>query len=269
MKKNLLKRRLIAISTVVILVGAILLYVKLTVKSQINETEIYVTKNEIPPRTEITDDMVEKIKVPVQGIPTNALNSKKDIVGKWTVAGYGIPSHSFVYKEKVVNKRDMPDSGILELGENEVAFPLLVDLETSLGNSIIPDSKVDLYFKTEVKDNDEKTKALYGKIASQVRVVSVKDADASNVFDPEGYKQGEEQVGVVKKNDKSLAKIYIFAVPNELNDLINKAKLIGDIVPIATGSSYDTKKATEVGTKEIVGYIEESTYKSKNENKGE
>ncbi|MGG1021172.1 hypothetical protein G3M81_22965 [Bacillus paralicheniformis] len=262
MKKSLWKKRIIALFTVLALIASIVFYVKLTVKAKINETEVYVTKSDIPPRTEITKDMVEKIVVPVQGIPSDAVRSEKDIVGKWTVAGYGIPSHSFIYKDKIVNKNEMPDSGILELQKNEVAFPLLVDLETSLGNSIIPDSKVDLYFKSSIKDND-KSKAIYGKLASQVRVVSVKDADASNVFDPEGYKQGEEQTSAINKNNKSLAKIYIFAVPRELNDLINKAKLVGDIVPIATGHSYDAETKTEAGQNEVIKYIEDSSYKSK------
>ncbi|MED3677049.1 MULTISPECIES: Flp pilus assembly protein CpaB [Bacillati] len=268
MKKSIWKKRIVAIGTAVVLVVFIVAFVKISVSAEVNETAVYVTKSDIPPRTEITQDMLEKITVPSQGIPADAIKSEKDIVGKWTVAGYGIPSHSFLYKDKVVSKSDMPDSGILELQKNEVAFPLLVDLETSLGNSIIPDSKVDLYFKSSIKDDDSNSKALYGKLASQVRVVAVKDADASNVFDPEGYKQGEEQTSsVTKKNQKSLAKIYIFALPKDLNDLVNKAKLIGDIVPIATGHSYDAETKTTSDQNAVVDYINDSTYTNDQKNK--
>ncbi len=54
-------------------------------------------------------------------------------------------------KNKVVKKEELPDSAILNLKDGEVAFPLLVDLETSSGNSIIPNTYVDLYFKQVVK----------------------------------------------------------------------------------------------------------------------
>lgn len=267
MKKTIWKKRIVALGTALMLVLVIVAFVKISVSAEVNETSVYVTKSDIPPRTEITKDMLEKITVPSQGIPSDAIKSEKDIVGKWTVAGYGIPSHSFLYKDKIVSKSDMPDSGILELEKNEVAFPLLVDLETSLGNSIIPDSRVDLYFKSSIKDDDSNSKAIYGKLASQVRVVAVKDADASNVFDPEGYKQGEEQTSVTKKNQKSLAKIYIFALPKDLNDLVNKAKLIGDIVPIATGHSYDADTKTESGQNDVIDYIKDSSYTKDQKNK--
>ncbi|NUH84755.1 hypothetical protein HUN92_13600 [Bacillus firmus] len=256
-KKSIWKKRIISLLTVVALIGSIFIYTQFTIKAEINEREVIVTKTEIPPRTEITEDMLETIVVPTQGIPSDAVNSKEDIVGKWTVAGYGIPSHSFIYGKKIVSKSEMPDAGILELEENEVAFPLLVDLETSLGNSIIPDSKVDLYFRSLV-EQDEKSKAIYGKLASKVRVVAVKDADAQMVFDPEGYQQGKKQDNT-NKEQTSLAKIYIFAIPEELNGLINKAKLLGQIVPIATGKSDEVEEEATNEESEVIKYVEESS----------
>lgn len=265
MKKNVWKRRIISVLTVVLLISAILLYTNFRIKAEVNETQVVVTKVDIPPRTEITKDMLTTITVPMQGIPTNAYKTEKDIVGKWTVAGYGISSNSFVYEEKIVEKSELPDAGILALNEDEVAFPLLVDLETSLGNSIIPNSSVDLYFRSLVDDEeDSKTKAMYGKLASQVRVVAVKDSDASNVFDPEGYNQGKKQ-SHTNNEQNSLAKIYIFAIPKELNDLINKAKLLGDIVPIATSESYKEGEKATTEKNEIVKYIEGNTYKTETE----
>jgi pilus assembly protein CpaB len=265
MKKNVWKRRVISFITVVLLISTIVLYTNFKIKAEVNETQVIVTKVDIPPRTEITKDMLTTITVPMQGIPTNAFKAEKDIVGKWTVAGYGISSNSFIYEEKVVNKSELPDAGILALNEDEVAFPLLVDLETSLGNSIIPNSSVDLYFRSLIDDEeDSKTKAMYGKLASQVRVVAVKDSDASNVFDPEGYNQGKKQQNT-NSQQNSLAKIYIFAIPKELNDLINQAKLLGDIVPIATSESYKEDKDTTSEQNEIIKYVEGNIYKTETE----
>ncbi|MCM3227702.1 Flp pilus assembly protein CpaB [Terribacillus saccharophilus] len=258
-KKNFFKKRILPILIVLGLLLSIYIYTNVSVNAQVNRTQVFVTKTDIPPRTEITSDMVEPISVPQQGIPANAVTNKDEIVGKWTLAGYGISSHSYIYENKVVEKSDMPDEGILKLEEGEVAYPLLVDLETSLGNSIIPDSKVDLYFQSLVSDEtDSSQKAIYGKLASQVRVVSVKDADASNVFDPEGYQQGEQQEDTTS-NEQSVATIYVFAIPEELNELLSKAKLLGQVVPVANGS--DNVDEETLKESQITDFIKESSVK--------
>lgn len=267
MRKSLWKKRLLSLVTVLALILIIFTYTKFTISAEIDEKEIVVTKVDIPPRTLITEDMLETIVVPSRGIPNNTWINAEDVIGQYTVAGYGISKHSFIYKEKLVTQNQMPDAGILELKENEVAFPLLVDLETSLGNSIIPDSNVDLYFRTLLKgESSNESKAIYGKLASQVRVVAVKDADASNVFDPEGYQNGEEQ-NVTKEQKLALAKIYIFAIPQELNETINKAKLLGDIVPIATGKSYSKSTETKIEENKVIEYIQNSSFEQKEKSK--
>ncbi|MFS0783373.1 hypothetical protein [Bacillus sp. 1P06AnD] len=263
--KSKWKKRIVALLTVIVLVCSILIFTKVRINAEMNEKPIVVSKIDIPPRTEITEDMLETIVVPTKSVPSNAASEAKDIIGTWTKAGYGIPAHSYIYDNKVTVQDKMPDAGILELKEGEVAFPLLVDLETSLGNSIIPDTKVDLYFRSLLKDEDS-DKALYGKLASQVRVVSVKNADAANVFDPDEYSKGtsKEADGSNKANfqteENSMAKIYIFAVPSSLNELLNKAKLLGEIVPIATGKQ--SKKDLTDDLNDVKAYIYTSSYKN-------
>lgn len=269
MKKTMWKKRVFSFLIVAALVLSIFAYTTFTIDAEIDETNIVVTKEEIPPRTEITKEMIQVITVPSRGIPKGTIKKEEDVLGKWTVAGYGISSNSFIYDDKVVYKSELPDSGILNLKENEVAIPLLVDLETSLGNSIIPNTTVDLYFRAISSDDEKsKEKAIYGKMASQVRVVAVKDADASNVFDPEGYQQGVEQ----KDKDKqqpSLAKIYIFAVPEDLNVVLNKAKLLGEVVPVATGKSYVEDAETVLDENEVIRYIQSATYEDEEGKKKE
>lgn len=58
----------------------------------------------------------------------------------------------------MVSKDELPDAAILNLKPSEVAFPLLVDIETSSGNSIIPESHVDLYFKEQLRIKMKKVK---------------------------------------------------------------------------------------------------------------
>ncbi|MDI3236423.1 RcpC/CpaB family pilus assembly protein [Exiguobacterium antarcticum] len=257
-KKKGLKQNLIAGSTAVLLIGGIVGYTKYKISDEVDEVPVIYTKSEIAPRTEITKNMLVVRSVPSKALPPNAVTDMKKVVGKWTVSGYGLSKNSLVYKDKISKKENLPDSAILNLKEDEVAFSLLVDLETSLGNSIVPNSKVDLYFRTK-KDaaTQEGMNVLYGKLASQIRVVAVKDAQAANVFETEGVQQEEKDDSLTSTNKQNtMASIYIFAVPQEVNVLLNKAKLVGDVVPVATSEVYKYKKSDEkLDESMVVKYI--------------
>lgn len=259
MKKNVWKKRMQALLLVVCLIGGIFLYTKVTISAEVNETEVIVTAIDIPPSTQITEEMLTVHSTASRGIPTNAVLKAEDIIGKWTISGYGMSKNSYIYDDKIVNQEELPNAGILELEENEVALPLLVDLESSLGNSIVPNANVDLYFKS-ILYQDDSEKALYGRLASQVRVVAIKDSKASNVFATEG-KTAKSKEEVTNQEAQSMARIYIFAIPEELGELMNKAKMLGEITPIATGKSNNTDLETIAEESEVVKYIEEATFK--------
>lgn len=258
MKRTLWRKRVGSILLVLALVSVIVLYTKVTINAEVNETKVIVTKVDIPPRTQITEEMLVEHSVPSRAIPLNAVLDANEIIGKWTLAGYGISKNSFIYEEKIVEQSELPDAGLLELKEDEVAVPLLVNLESSLGNSIIPNTHIDLYFQDIVLDDNDK-KALYGKLISNVRVVAVKNAQASDVFDVEGYNNGQKN-DTSNNNSKTMAKIYIFAVPSEMGGVVNKAKMLGNVIPIATGKSYFEDIDTVLESNEVVQYIQDSTF---------
>ncbi|MDT0193707.1 RcpC/CpaB family pilus assembly protein [Exiguobacterium sp. BG5(2022)] len=267
-RKKERQKKTIAILLALALILGIVSYTQLKISAEIDPVQIVYAKQEIPPRTEITADMISTREVSSKAVPPNAITDPNKVIGKWTVTGYGVPKNSFMYDEKILKKENLPDSAILNLQKDEVALPLLVDLETSLGNSIIPNTKVDLYFRSK-KDNsttDDK-KVLYGKLATNVRVVSVKDNQASNVFQTEGKEEEEENAS--SSNQPSLASIYIFAVPQELNELLNKAKLVGDVVPVATSEAYSVSKDEEQLTNEEVLQFIEGTYQQNEEGENE
>lgn len=257
-KKKGFKQNLIAGSSAIVLLAGVVGYTQYKIRAEVDEVPVIYTKSEIAPRTEITKNMLVVRNVPSKALPPNAVTDMKKVVGKWTVSGYGLSKNSLVYKDKISAKEKLPDSAILELKENEVAFSLLVDLETSLGNSIVPNSKVDLYFRTK-KDaaSQEGMNVLYGKLASQIRVVAVKDAQAANVFETEGVQREQEDDSMTSTNKQNtMASIYIFAVPQEVNALLNKAKLVGDVVPVATSEAYKYNKNDEkLDESMVVKYI--------------
>lgn len=266
MKKGIWKKRLLSIITVVLLIGVITAYTKITINAEVNEKTVFVTKMDIPPRTQITEEMLVKHTIPSRAIPLNSITDPDEIVGKWTVTGYGISKNSFIFKDKIVEQSELPDAGLLELKEGEIAVPLLVDLETSLGNSIIPNTNIDLYFRDVIYDENN-PKAMLGTLAENIRVIAVKDSQATNVFDTKGNLDEANSQDITTTESTTLAKIYIFAVPTELGELINKGKLLGEVFPVATGLTYKKDIEVNASENEIVDYINQATFTKEKEEK--
>ncbi|HWO75023.1 MAG TPA: RcpC/CpaB family pilus assembly protein [Bacillus sp. (in: firmicutes)] len=239
---SLTKKRLIAGSAALLGVMGVYQYTEVTIQNNLKPTKAYFAAQDIPPHTKITEDMIFEIPdVPADGLPPNVFMKKEDIIGKWTVEGYGVTKNSPFYKGKIVKTNEMPDAAILNLNPDESAFPLLVDLETSSGNAIIPGAYVDLYFVT---DSTVDRKPLSGLLFERVRVTSVKDSQTRNVFGSEDYtekKSEEKNTGVASStnNSNAVAKLYTLAVSKEQLQLLNQAKILGNLVPVANGLSYE------------------------------
>lgn len=265
MKKKRIPKKAISLGMAIVIAAGTAGYIKYSINSGINPQQVYYTKVDIPPRTKITKDMVQARTVPNDAIPPNAVTNMNDIVGKYTVNEYGVSENSFLFKDKIVKKEDLPDAAILNLKENEVAFPLLVDIETSSGNSIIPNSYVDLYFKGMVQETDANgntvEKPVFGRVAQHVRVTSVKDSNAANVFDSQGVKvDGSYEENLTNEaKQRPMAKIYTFAVSEEENEVLNKGALIGKIIPVASGDAYKQDVDVENEDK-IVKWIKSQSY---------
>ncbi len=261
MKNKNIKKNITIVLAIVSLISAIVLYNKISIKSELNETTVYVTAHEIQPRKEIKEDDVRLIKVNANSVPPNAFTKKEDIVGKWTLQGFGLATNSYFYKNGLVEKENLPDAALLNLEEGEVAVSLLVDLETSYANSIIPDTKLDLNFRTMIHEDNE-PKVLLGTLAKNARVISVKDAKASDVFEQNGnYNEANNAVTDVSKTESNtLAKIYIFAIPKEFENTFNKAKFIGEVYPVVTDKTYDLNVKVEVPDNEVIQYIQNVSY---------
>jgi len=235
---------------------------KWEVNRQIAPIETYFTAEEIASGTAITEEMLLPMEIPSKAIPPNAITDKSQIVGMYVKNGFNIPPNSYLYSEVLTPENEMPNSSVLKLKEGEYAFPLLVDLETSLGNGILPDSKVDLAFRATLDNDSGEDMVIFGTLATDVRVTSVKDSNATAVFKDEANSTKD-------KNSKaeSMSKLYTFAVSGELNDLLSKAAKLGEIRPVAKGQTEETAKSeTILSQNEVVDYILNNSYLAK-ENK--
>lgn len=225
------------------------------VNNEISPVNAYFTSGDIAAGSVITKEMLNYIEVPAKSLPPNVIIDEEEIVGKYVKYGYSIPKNSYFFNDVVLSENDMPNSSVLKLAEGEFAFPLIVDLETSLGNGIVPDTKVDIAFRTKVYNPEtEQDEPIFGILSENVRVTSVKDNNASAVFSDEG-------TGKNNSETKTLTKLFTFAVDSELNELLNKAVLLGEVRPIAKGEITDVVNDETMSTNEVITWIESNTFK--------
>jgi pilus assembly protein CpaB len=256
-------RKVLALIVAGIAVVAVYFYTESTVQKEVAPTTVVIATRDIPPHTEITEEMVQVVQVPRRALPQENpyASSLEEVVGKWTVEGYGIANKGYINKNKILPKEQLPDSGLLELKEGEYAFSTSVDLETSHGNTIRPGTKVDLYLATELNVKDllsekellEQTDNIrfiddkvyyFGRVVEGARVVEVKDNRGNKVFTPEQYTENPDEKSSSPKKQQ-IARMYTVAVDLEELDLANKAKLIGDIIPVVSGTSYNDLESVE------------------------
>lgn len=251
-KNSLKNKKIIAPIVAVIAVGAFATYNKVTVANAVNPVPVVIANTEIPSHTQITEDMLSTVNLPSSSIPPDAMRGDlESYVGMWTPYNSSIPQNSYLFENYVVDKDELSDSAILNLDAGEVAFPLLVDLESSSGNSILPNTYVDLYFKDVETNADGEEKVFFGGLQDSVRVTSVKDDSTDDVFT-------QSTTGAESK--KSIAKLYTFAVTPEQLALLEKAKDIGEVIPIAKSSaSSDDNENFETVSNQIdtIMYINE------------
>lgn len=250
-------RRVLALIVAAIAVVAVYFYTNSAIETEVNPTRVVVAKQDIPPHSEIQEHMVAEVEVPRKalGQENPYASSAADVIGKWTVEGYGIPANGFINTKKILPKELLPDSGLLELKDGEYAFSTQVDLKTSHGNTIKPGTKVDLYLaaRFNIKDLSEEMIAsqgwdkgqtfmddnvyYFGRVATDARVIEVKDSRGNKVFTPEQYTEDPADQGGKKKQE--VARLYTVALDLDQLQLVNKASLFGEIIPIVSGTSYN------------------------------
>ncbi|EEM56667.1 MULTISPECIES: Flp pilus assembly protein CpaB [Bacillus cereus group] len=271
---NLASKKVIAGTAAIAVVAGVWGYSYMQTESKIKPVKVVVTKQDIAPHTKITADMIAEKEFPVSGIPPKTALKKEDVLGKWTKDGYGIAANSYMNSTKLAKEEELTDAGVISLKEGEYAFTLPVDIETSNGNAIVPNTYVDLYLAANLDaeklgqavgiQNLEKkfispTVKYFGLAAKKVRVISVKDGNTTDVFN--ALPNTENADGSKPSNiDRRQARLYTIAVNKETLQTLNKAKLIGNVIPVTNGQSYEDL----IKDKKVSKYTDETTPNSMN-----
>ncbi len=206
------------------------------IKQLTNPVSVPYAVQDIPARTEITEKMIDTVKVASSMITDNVITSKSSIVGKYVNYNTFVPAGSLFYSAVLVNWESMPDSAWSNVITGNTLVSLPVSTTTTYGNSIYPGDKIDLYYKSV----DTNGKLLLGSLIKGIEVIAVKDKNGNHIFK--------------KSSSQQEASALIFSVPESYHLLLRKAMYLdGEIIPVPRNSSYDV--TTTIGSEYLKNFI--------------
>ena len=218
-----------------------------TINQTVNPVSIPVAKVKIPAQTKITGDMLQIKKISKVSLTDNVVRNASLIVGKYTNINVTIPAGSMIYKEWLADEDSIPGNWIekIDISKGEEAYYYHVDMVSTFGNSILPDSHIDIYMSAK----DANGNIMYGKLFSSIKVLAVHDSAGHNVFaDP--------------TNIGSPAYLA-FGLSRDNYKLLKRAEYLKgqgiDLVIEPKGQKYVSKSGTLVSSKTLQDYINNAT----------
>ena len=246
-----------------VLGGILVLYIGYNwrVSSATEPVRIPYAKNTLSSRHVITSDDIGYMEVAstVVSKMRNVIRASNLLVGQEVAYGNVIQQNSFFFEGDVEDPSiNQGTSALLSnIQDGYTLVYLDVDLHTTYGNAIYPGNYIDLWFE----GTDENRRFMYGKFIQSIQVLDVTDRDGNSVFETGSESRTPDQL--------------LFAVPDELKSLLEKAKLVGELVPVPRNKSYsENPGATEVSSSYLENYIlaqsvvvpEENTSNNNNNN---
>ena len=217
------------------------------IKKQVNPVKgIPVARETIQPRTLITEDDVTTVDVAPIVLQSGVIRNKNLIVGKYSNYNTVIPKGSMFYVDTVVDRDQLPDSALVQVGKGEVPYNFPVNMDTTYGNSIFPGNYIDIYMKAVRKDG----KLMVGKLLENVKVLAVKDSSGRHVF--------------VNSSEARTPAYLIFGVTPEINILLRKASYMSSfsvsLFPIPHGVAVEEEEGeTSVTSQTLKEFINANT----------
>jgi hypothetical protein len=172
------KNTVTIIGTILVIMIAYLFY-NYRINVATSPISIPVAKVTIDQRTKITSDMITFVDVPNTMVGKNVIKNRMFIVGKYANYNVVIPKGSPFYNDKDILVTEIPDNVFSSLKTGQIPYNFRVNLKNTYGNSIFPDSIVDIYMKA----TDSESRVMIGKFIADVRVLGVKDEYGNDVFE--------------------------------------------------------------------------------------
>ncbi len=258
-KKKRISKELVTIIGVILIVGIIYFAYNYQLNKDLEITnKVPTAKLKISAGQQITAEDITTIDVPASVLKeTNAIMTLDQVINKYVNIDTVIPEGSFFYSSALTDEEPSPDAIFKELGENQVAVTIAVDLESTYGNSIMPGNFVDIYVRANKINSKGNIEYLIGPLVYNAKVLAVKDSSGKSVF--------------ADKDAFGVPNMFIFGMDANINTIMLKAKLLGsteynlELFPVVNSKFDIAENETMLSQNEIKDLIENATVKIEDE----
>jgi len=212
-----------------IIVGVLVLYIGYNwrISQELKTIRIPYAKTTLTSRHTITAEDIGYMEVPESVLKKqdNLIKKQDLIVGMQVKYNANIPANSFFYNNVLVTAAEQPGYVLANIPDNYRAFTLDVYSSMTHISAMIPGTYIDLYISGKDLATD---KLVSGRLIKSIEILAVLDKN-ENVINDSG-------------SDITAAAQIVFAVTDEMADLLEKARLLTSqsikIIPIARNTSY-------------------------------
>lgn len=246
LKRFFTNKNVVTVIMVIVILVVLYFGYSSSIKKQTNPVNVPVAAKEIAPQTQITQEDVTYKQVAGSMLDTGVIRSSALVVGKYTKVNVTIPAGSVFYSDWVANAEEIPGNWIeqLDYENGELGYYMDVNIESTLGNSVLPDSYIDIYMKAI----DEDGKIMFGKLMKNVKVLVVHDGNGNNVFSSTSGNVSPEKIG--------------FAVNHDMYNLLWRISYLGnkiDLILAPRGVTVPTEDYIIVTSATLRDYVDAQT----------
>ena len=243
LKRFFTNKNVVTIILVIVILVVLYFGYSGSIKKQTNPVSMPTAAERINPKTKITSEMITYKQVPAGMLDENAIRNSFNIVDMYTNVNVTIPAGSLFYQEWLVDENNLPGNWIeqLDYAKGELGYYMSIDVESTLGNNVLPDTYIDIYMKAQ----DENGTIMFGKLMKNIKVLVVHDGSGNNVFDSE-----------VEGSPSKLG----FAVSQDYYMLLKKAEYLDiELVLAPRGATVPTQDYVIVTSATLRDYIDAQT----------
>lgn len=212
-KRFFTNKNVVTILLVIVILVVLYYGYSSSIKKQTNPVNVPVAAKEIPPETKITNEDLKYEKVANSMLSDNVVRYSGLVIDKYTKVNVTVPEGSVFYTEWLDDEENIPGNWIeqLDYEAGELGYYMSVDIASTLGNSVLPNTYVDIYMKAPEANGS----IMFGKLLKNVKILVVHDDAGQNVF------AGTDNVGRPSKIG--------FAVSQDMYILLHKIEYLSDV----------------------------------------
>ena len=173
-------KNFVTIALVIVILVILYFGYSKSIKDKTNPINVPVAAHTITPQSLITSEDIVIKQMPGSMISDNVIKAEEGIIKKYTNIYVTVPTGSVFYKEWLVDENNLPGNWIEQLDheKGELGYYMNVDIQSTLGNNVVPGSYIDIYMKAE----DENGTVMFGKLMKNIKVSVVHDGSGNDIF---------------------------------------------------------------------------------------